>query len=90
MLVALRDMPLGDGQYSAGDHIPPEVQLGLPPGRLRQLKDQRYVEEQNFDKPLGPIVEALAEEFKRLAERVEALESKPAEKPARKPKPKED
>ena len=89
MLVALRDTPLGDGQFKAGEQIPPEIQLALPPGRLRQLKEQRYVEEQDFEGPLGPVVEALAVEFKRLAERVEALEAKPAEKPARKPKPKE-
>mgnify|MGYP001558425083 CR=1 FL=1 len=86
-LVALRDMPLGDATFAAGEHIPPEVQLALPPGRLEQLKSRRMVEERDFAEPLGPKVEALAEEFKRLAERVEALEAKPAAKPStRKPK----
>ena len=81
MLVALRDTPLGDGAYKAGDHIPPEIQLALPPGRLRQLKEQRYVEEQDFEKPIGPVVEA-------LSKRVDALEKKAAQ-PATTRKPKE-
>lgn len=70
MLVALRDMPLGDQAFAAGDHIPAEVQLALPPGRLRQLKEQRYVEERGFEVPAA---------VKELADRLDAVEAALAE-----------
>lgn len=73
MLTALHDISIGDLSFKAGEVIPAEAQLMLPPRRLEQLKAQRHV---------GEITDeaSLAEQVADLAARVAELEA--ASKPA--------
>lgn len=78
MLVALRNMSLGDEVFQRGDAIPRELQEHLPPGRVETLKAQRYLEELTDEHELGRALDA-------LTKRVEAMERK-LDSPAKKRK----
>ena len=71
MLVALRKFSLGDRALEPGDEVTLEEQMGLPSGRLEQLKRIRMIEE----RPQFPQ-DALHERVAELEDRIAKLEKK--------------
>lgn len=70
-LVALRDTPLGAVNLKAGDEVPQEVRDKLPPRRIRQLCDYRYLEERD-----PASLDSLTEQVGELSQRLAAVEAK--------------
>lgn len=68
MLIALRDVSIGDEVVKRGDRVTAAIQAILPPGRIEALKSQRVVEEITDET-------SLARELAELTERVAALET---------------
>ena len=68
MLIALRDLPIGDKVLKAGEPLTAELAKLLPQGRVEQLRNQRHLIEQ------GDSLEARIDD---LEARVKALEKKP-------------
>lgn len=79
MLIALREMSIGDDVVCKGDVITPELQKVLPPGRIESLKNQRWVEEitdeQKVARAVDDIVGTVLGRLKTLEDRVASLEA---------------
>lgn len=77
MLLALRDISIGDQKFERGEAIPAEAQRLLPPGRLEQLKSSRRVEEITDEADIAAKLETALTEIADLRGRVEVLEDAP-------------
>lgn len=74
MLIALRDMSVGEHVVRKGDHLSAEVQSALPPGRVEALKAQRFVEEITDEQRVARAVSDVFDRIDRLEARVLELE----------------
>lgn len=74
MLIALRDMSLGDHVLERGEAITAEMQAMLPAGRVESLKAQRWVEEISDEQRVARAVADVLARFGALEERVARLE----------------
>lgn len=45
MIVAIRKCPIGEWVLAPGEKLTREMELALPPGRVKQMLDQRWLEE---------------------------------------------
>lgn len=82
MLIALRDISIGEREFKQGDTIDAEAQRALPRGRLEQLKSQRRIEEISDEADIAKAVEALAKRVAALEASAPKAKAKTAERKA--------
>jgi uncharacterized small protein (DUF1192 family) len=81
MLIALRDMSIGDDIVQRGDVVTAAQQDTLPAGRVESLKRNRWVEEISDEQRVAQAVAGMFERISVLEERIAVLEQGRVQKP---------